>query len=175
MSQQAIIFAQQFNQWVGAWKRAHRRMDMTDREIASLIPVDQSVFSRWMRGKQVPKAPACFRIAAFFGLDVRDVLKAPGRPLDSIPVTLDTLLEMAKVESGSWPDRDRIMTALQRAQDLSFQSSKWGKNAMRYLSNEALTLQIKASLIADMVDAWDQEVALQQQFKNTQPNSLTTG
>ena len=63
----------------GLVRRARREGDLSQRELAALLGVDQATVSRWETGQAVPDVLTVARVLALGGLDLA-VLDAEGEP-----------------------------------------------------------------------------------------------
>lgn len=147
-------FAKALNCWIIEWKKRTGNLVYTDRDICERIPIDQSIYSRWIHGKQLPKVAHCILLAEFFGIDPFLVLRAAGRESVASTTSLAALCRAAEHNRAVWPNGEHIWQVLQTAQTTAFQKSKYGRLAFQVLANAALDDETRAVIIADYVDGW---------------------
>lgn len=56
-----------------------RRVNLTQKEVADILGLDQTTVSRWERGHKLPRADRLMRIAELYHCSVDDLLKPCSR------------------------------------------------------------------------------------------------
>lgn len=148
-------FARQLVRWEGEWRDRTHNMGLSDMKVAELMGVEMTSFSKWKNGINVPTARMCDKIARAFGLDPKIVRAAAGRDVTTPITGFGPLLDQARRESAAWPDRNRLILALEKANAFDFIQSAYGRFLERNLDNQALDTYERAAIVADMVDAYE--------------------
>ena len=153
-SPQFAAFAEALQQWVLAYRMRHVREVYKQRDVAAAMGINATMFSKFVRGREVPTSGQCLLIARYLSLDVQEVLAAAGYP------DIAKLIHMVASDPtrGTARDRQYIISWLEAAQEPQWHGLDWRTSPHKENADEMLATEgdyyRKARKYADAVYSW---------------------